>query len=177
MRKFLGLAVLSLLTACAGNVPKPIADAPPNSPTFSEARANPQRFAGSPVRWGGTIASVENLRDGTLIQVVARELGSRGRPQTDDRSQGRFIARFDEFIDPMVFKEGRALTVAGTLRGTEVSPVGEYPYVFPVVDVSDAFLWPEPSPDRAYYRDPFWYDPWYDPWYPYYPYRLSPWYR
>lgn len=181
MRACLLILTVLVLAGCAGNVPKPIQDAPAGAPSLAEVRANPERFADSRVRWGGTIAEVINREEATLVQVVAKELGSSGRPRASDQSSGRFIARIDGFVDPMVFAEGRLLTVAGTVRGSETLPIGEYAYRFPVVDVESSYLWEEVS-SQPYPYTPLWYDPWYDPWYGYpgwspYPYRLHPWYR
>ena len=47
------------------------------------------------VRWGGAIASVENRRDETWIEIVERPLNT-------DKSAGRFLARVDGFLDPAV---------------------------------------------------------------------------
>jgi outer membrane lipoprotein len=161
-----------LLSACAGNVPQPIVEAPPGNPAVAEVRVEPDRFVGTQVRWGGTIALVDNRKDETLLQLVARDLDRSGRPQTTDRSEGRFIARFDRFIDPAVFSQGRQVTVTGRISGTLELPVGNFPYRFPVVEVDTHYLWQPVEPrERNYYPyDPFWYDPWM------YPYRpLRPW--
>ena len=166
------LAGAGLLYGCTSNVPEAIRTAPPRDVAVAEARADPEALSGSEVRWGGVIAAVENARDETRIEVVSRPLDRAGRPESGDRSAGRFLARFQGFLDPAVYAAGRELTVRGTLDGVVSRPIGEFPYRFPVVDVYSHRLWqplPEPGP---YMHDPFWYRPWYsDPWYPY------PWYR
>ena len=45
-----------------------------------------------PTSWGGTIASVENRKDETWLEIVARELGSSGRPRETDRSREHHCA-------------------------------------------------------------------------------------
>lgn len=182
-RAWLLSLTLLALAGCASSVPKPIQDAPQGAPSLPEVRTEPDRFVGSRVRWGGSIAEVINREDATLVQVVAKDLSGGGRPYASDRSNGRFIARFDGFIDPAVFTQGRLLTVAGTVSGSMTLPIGEYAYRFPVVEVESHYLWEPVSVDR-YWRSPLWYDPWYDPWYDYpgrwypyhYPYGLHPWY-
>lgn len=163
-------ALLGLLLAgCTSNIPKAVSQAPPGSPTVAQVRAEPERFAGQTVRWGGTIAEVQNRRDETRVQVVARELDDDGRPRTNDRSEGRFIARFSGFIDPAIFTEGRRLTVAGTVTGSEQTSIGEHLYRAPLIEVGEYLLWP-PEREVRYgprYYDPFWF---HDPWYPYYGY-------
>lgn len=153
-----------LLAGCASSVPPTIRTAPPGSPELAQARADVERFIGAQVRWGGTIAAVENRSSETWIQVVGRELGSNGRPRESDRSAGRFIARSQGFLDPEIYAKGRLLTVFGTVTGQMTRNIGDYSYQLPVVRVESLHLW-EPLPRyRPYYYDPFWY---YEPWYPY----------
>ena len=167
------LAGVLLLSACTSNVPEGIRQAPPSAVSPAEARADAERLAGAPVRWGGVIAEVENRRDETWIDVVARPLARDGSPQSRDAPNlGRFLARVTGFLDPAVYEPGREITVHGRFDGVETRTIGDYPDRYPVVRVQQHYLWaiqPEPQP-RAY--DPFWYDPWYPfPWWhrpPYY---------
>jgi outer membrane lipoprotein len=170
------IAVL-VLAGCATTIPEAIRETPPGNPTPVEVRASPDRFVGQRVRWGGTIASVDNREDATLIEVVARQLGDNGRPEDGDVSFGRFIAKVNGFADPAIYSEGRDLTVVGTLGEPVRKSIGKYPYLYPVVQVSSHYLWPS-KPPPAYYYDPYWYDPWYDPWYPFspWPYYRRPYY-
>lgn len=177
------IGMVLVLSACATtNVPEPIQSDPAGSPSVAEVRLNPERFVGSQVRWGGTIAGVQNRPDETLVQIVARELTDEGRPKAGDRSSGRFTARIDGFLDPVVYSEGRHFTVTGQIIGSRVEQVGEYDYRLPVVEVDTSYLWPRETrtvrSPRYYdrYRDPFWDPFWYDPWYPYRPFGPRPFY-
>lgn len=163
------IAVLAL-TACASDIPRDIRVGSPTAPGVNQARGN-NALVGSRVRWGGTIAAVENSTRDTLIQIVSRPLGSDGTPKSTDDSEGRFIARFDSFMDPAIYAAGRMLTVSGTLEPGITRKVGDYDYSFPVVHVTTYYLWPEISAyDRgASARDyygwgwPYWggyYRPW-----------------
>lgn len=140
---------------------------------LGEVRSAPQRFDGAEVRWGGVIAKINNQAAQTEIEVVSRALKDNGQPKPESDSDGRFIARFQGFVDPLVFSPGRQLTVAGTLRGEIMGKIGEFEYRYPVVNVTIFQLWPEPEPLR--YRD-YPYSPWYDdPWWPYpYPHYYPP---
>lgn len=166
-----GLLCTVLSAGCASNIPKEISTAPPDNPMVAEVRSDIQQFTGAHVRWGGTIATVENQTNETWIEVVARDLDNSGQPRMTDRSAGRFIAIIDGFLDPVLYAEGREITVAGVIENETTRKIGGYDYSFPLVRVNNYLLWPpryEPSV-RDY--PPYWYyDPWY-PWYPYYPYR------
>jgi outer membrane lipoprotein len=166
------LATLTLL-GCTSPVPREIREPPPGDLPLTRVLEQPQVRVGSRVRWGGRIVAVENTERETRVILVAKPLDYRGRPEETDQSPGRFLARFDEFLDPATYQEGRALTVAGVLEPTVIRPVGEYPYRYPVVRVETAYLWPprpQYPPDPDWYRScgPFsapYYDPWCYPWY------------
>lgn len=176
-RLYMPMLVAVLLGGCATTVPEPIRTAPPAEVHVEEVRTAPQTFLGTTVRWGGHIVAVRNLRDTTLIEIVARRLDQEGRPLEEDRSSGRFLAKVAGFLDPAIYAAGRELTVRGQIEGVIEQPIGEFPYTYPLVRAERVHLWPPRPvrvPARPYYYDPFWYDPWYPwgwPYYPYYPYR------
>jgi len=153
-----GLGLVLLLGGCASGVPEPIRTGQPGTPQLTEVRQDPSAFVGERIRWGGTIAGVENREKVTRIQLVARKLAAEGQPRAGGRSKGRFLAEVEGFLDPAVYAEGRLLTVVGRLQEPETRPIGDYPYQFPVVRAESHHLWPERDPIRAprYYGDP-WY--------------------
>lgn len=169
-RSFFGWTLLALsLAGCASNVPAPIRDELPTAPSVAEVRADPGRFVGSTVRWGGVIVATRNEAEDSVVEIVQRDLDGSGRPKTSDRSEGRFLARVRGFLEPTIFAQGREFTVTGRLAAPQPGAIGARPYDYPVVDAETYYLWPElPPPDY----DPYWYDPWY-PWYPY-PWRYRP---
>jgi outer membrane lipoprotein len=165
------LVVALVLTGCATSLPPLIANPPPTEVDPWTVGAEPERHAGAQVRWGGTIVAVENRAGTTDVEVVSRPLGSNGRPDDVPRSGGRFIAAALGFLDPALYAPGAQLTVAGTVEGTVVRPIGEYPYRFPVVRVEALHLWtPLAAPVPQHWQGPIWYpDPfWPGPcrWYP-----------
>lgn len=145
MRRWFLLLLVLGFTGCA-TVPEPLRNAPEQSPSIDAVRADPQAHRGERVRWGGTIAGVENRAERTLIEVVGRPLNPGGRPDKDGTTPGRFLARVEGFLDPAVYKEGRLLTVVGRLDDATVRPVGDYPYRYPVVATDGYYLWPPVAP-------------------------------
>ena len=164
----LGPVLGALLAGCASDIPRAIREAPTDAVTVAQARAEPGRYQGRAVRWGGTIIAVNNLPDRSTVEVLERPLDWEGRPHTGQEGRGRFIASVAGFIDPAQYQKDRVLTVAGTLVGTETRAVGDYPYAYPVVSVATRWLWPKEPPPGAWY--PYGYPggggPWFDPWGP-----------
>lgn len=158
-----------LLDGCASLVPKTIQTVAPGNLQIAQVRAQPQQYRDSIVRWGGNIISTRNERDHTVLEIVGRDLDNDGRPKEEDRSLGRFLAKIPGFLDPAIYKPGRAVTVHGRIEGVVEQSIGEFQYTYPVVQTDDVYLWqPLPQPRQPYYYDPFLYSPWY-PWgWPYY---------
>ncbi|MFP4648754.1 MAG: Slp family lipoprotein [Halorhodospira sp.] len=168
-RRILVLALaLWWLIGCAGSVPEAVRSAPEGAPSLERVRAAPQAHEGETVRWGGEVAEVRNEAEATWLEIVQRPLGRHGEPRRrEDRSEGRFLARVDGFLEPTTYAPGRRVTVMGQIDGTVDGTIGEYDYRYPVVAVAERHLWPVKQVPAA--RPPSGYDPWYAPWY-------SPWY-
>jgi outer membrane lipoprotein len=171
--KFSGFILLLILAGCSSK-PSTISLAVVDDVSLIQALADSDAYVGSTVRWGGVVTEVENKADETWVFLVARALKNNEKPIVDGGSDGRFIASFDGFIDPLVYKPGRPLTVVGSIEGSSLRAIGEYDYRFPVVSVRDSHLWAEPDKTRVYYApSPYWYYGmhYYHP----YPYRHPRW--
>lgn len=176
MRTALRVFVITAAAALAGCATSPdaIPDPGRDSPSLADVRQAPEDYRGERVRWGGTIAGVENRADTTVVEVVARELERDGRPTDTDGSPGRFLAVVDGFLDPAIHEKGRSFTVTGTVAGTESRRVGEHDYEYVRVDASGHHLWSQREPVRAAryshhghwpFHHPF-HDPFFHPFHP-----------
>lgn len=158
------IALVVLLSGCAG-MGQPIPDAirtpPAGNLQLAEVVGDPERFVGRAVRWGGEVMLVR--RDGAgnaLVEVLGRRLDDRGEPYAGGPSDGRFHIRASPEVDPELYRDGTAITVAGTVSGT--SPAIESASRVPLVEVSAFMSW-----------GPTWYPaPYY--WHPHYPYYHYP---
>ncbi|MDH3387675.1 MAG: Slp family lipoprotein [Gammaproteobacteria bacterium] len=174
MGKILLITLAAIVAGCASKPPEAISRIPAQDLSLTLVRLDIDRYLGAEVRWGGVISKVENRADQTWVEIVRQKLRDNGRPGYDGRSDGRFIASFDKFVDPVVYTVGRPLTVVGTIDGKISRPIGDFDYLFPVVKVEGSFLWKPvaESPPPGYYPPPWWY---YDPWfYPPWPYHRHP---
>jgi len=169
---FSGLVfVIAIVGGCASKPPAAISKIPADNPSLAEVRLGIDQYVGAEVRWGGEISKVENRADQTWIEIVRRQLRGDGKPKTSGKSDGRFIASFTGFADPVVYEVGRLLTIVGTIDNKIERPIGEYDYVFPIVTVEGSYLWKATTVAQyPNYPPPWWY---YDPRF-YYP---GPYYR
>ena len=170
-----GFLVAVLLASCAP-VSKEIMSQVDETLTYQVVQQDPDRYKGKTVLWGGVIVQTTNRQNETVLTVTQTQLDIEKRPKDLDRSAGRFIVRYEGFLDPNIFKEGREITVGGDIAGKEVLPLGGIQYTYPVLIGREIHLWEKPQPISPYYYpyyygyDPFWDYPFW--WGPYrYPYR------
>jgi outer membrane lipoprotein len=140
--------------------------------SFAQLRANPEAYTDRMVMLGGDILAVRNVEGGTLLEILQKPLDSYERPYLTDHTEGRFMVHCTQYLDPVVYKKGREITVAGRVLGVRKGPIGEVEYTYPLLSCVELYLWPEPvplvpSPYPRWYWDPWYWDrPWF--WRPYY---------
>jgi outer membrane lipoprotein len=166
---------VGLLHGCATyQLPVEIREPPTPDLSVAQVQSAPAVHLGQTVRWGGRILEVRNRADATEVDVLATTLGDSGLPAADGPGLGRFVARIPGFLDPAEYPRDRRITVAGRVEGTQTRNVGDFPYAYPVVAVTQYRLWAPPAPEPYWHRYPYYGPPFY-PWaYPWYPWR--PWY-
>lgn len=175
------LVWVAWLSGCATAPIDPAEQALRDSPAVFEVQKAPVTYQGRKVRWGGLVVDVKNLEDSTVIQVLSRPLLPSQRPDSSGKAQGRFLAKVKGFVDPEELPRGRLVTVEGNVSGIETQSVGEFPYRFPVLQVTRKTVWSEDSfyadKSRRFPRYDPRYDPLYDPFYgPYYDPLYGPFY-
>lgn len=165
--------LLILISSCSV-ISKSVRQQADTSISFEALRQTPGGYTGRTVLLGGYILEVQNLSEKTKIMVLQTPLGSQDRPESRDRSQGRFVIMADGFLDPAVYKSDLGITVAGTVIGPEAVQIESHSYSTVAVNPVEIHLWEKET--RPYYRgpyyDPFYYDPfYYDPFFygPFYP--------
>lgn len=158
-----------LLSACSSHIPPEIRQAIAGAPSLSVLNTTPDKYLSQTVRWGGVILSTDNKENSSRITIVGFPLDTHGEPIVSDKSSGRFIAVIDKFLEPLVYSRDRMMTISGTFLKMEKINIGEFPYDYPVVAVSHAYLWPPKLTEQDRIDPLWWHDP-FSPWhYPYYP--------
>jgi len=125
--------------------------------------ADPQKYQGDVVIWGGRIIKTLNLKTGTEVYVLGIPLDYMERPEEEQVTQGRFIAKTADYLDPVLYRHGREVTIAGTVAGVETHPVGEVDYAYPAIETKELHLF---TPEATYiYPDYYYWGPWGPYWY------------
>jgi outer membrane lipoprotein len=137
------IAAMLLLAGCAHVISKEVLQDVDTSVSFMQLSKDPDAYTGKTVIFGGNVIETQNLSNKTLIVILQHPLGSRGEPSAGDVSEGRFIITTSGFLDPAIYSPGRKLTVAGTVAGKEVRPLGEIEYTYPIIEKRELYLWPE----------------------------------
>jgi outer membrane lipoprotein len=137
MRRLTVLLSVLLLTACAA---RPVV---PSGPTPNGVISS--GVAEGSVHWGGQIVAVTNLRDRTLVEVLAYPLADTGRPLPEQAAQGRFLVERAGFLEPREYAVGRLIEAEGRLEGFADGRVGDAPYRFPILLADRLGLWDQPA--------------------------------
>jgi outer membrane lipoprotein len=176
VKKFLLLfSSFLLVTGCAHVISEESRNLVDPTIHFQNLRTDPDSYVGKYVMLGGVIAGVQNRKDGSQLEVVQSPLESDDLPEEVSHSSGgRFLATTSRFLDPIVYKAGRRVTMVGQVQGKKTLPIDQIEYTYPIISIREIHVWSKSDlqqpqyPPPGYYYDPFWF------WGPPYPYR---WYR
>lgn len=100
-----------------------------------------EKSLNKPARWGGLIANVDNQKQGSVVEVVSFPLNNYGKPNIATESAGRFKVKMGDFLDPVVFENGRVITFTGKVAEPSEGVIGEQAYVYPTLDGESFHLW------------------------------------
>jgi outer membrane lipoprotein len=156
-----------LAAGCAPVISKNLREQVEKEISFKDVIQSPEAYQGKVVLWGGEIIGAKNTKEGTLIEVLQKPTDSQGKPKKVDRSDGRFLALYDGYLDVAIYAKGRDVTVAGEVKGKRVLPLGEIEYTYPIISAKEIHLWPKKIKERHYYHYPVPYR--YYPWWYYHP--------
>lgn len=146
--KSICFTIILALCACAGGISKQSQSQISYFGPFLNVQQEPEKYRGETVMWGGKI--IDTLPGGTSTELVVLQLGlgRQNRPKDNDQSQGRFLVRSSQFLDPAVYAQGTLITVVGPVQGAETRPIGQMAYRYPVMDVIEIKKW-EPATDAS----------------------------
>jgi outer membrane lipoprotein len=187
------LGGLLLLSACAESahqvsrnagridVPLELARQIDASVTFVDVQAAPANYVGRVIMAGGVVISAKRTKDQTEIEVLQLPI-EEGGPSTTDRlrSEGRFLAVREEFLDPARVPPGTPITVIGVVKGSTTRPLDDSEYIYPILDIKHLTDWSAVAAQQSGGSAAAFYGPYYSPFgyrgrpYGYYPYLGRP---
>jgi outer membrane lipoprotein len=149
-----GMALL--LQGCSYAISRDVSSTADRTITFEQIQADPLPLKGKTVILGGVIAQVRTVKNGTLIEIVQKELDYWGKPRHTDRTSGRFIVHQPRRLDVLVFSPGREITVAGEVTGADERSIDEPAILYPLINAKEIKLWPREKPgwDKPQFIDP-----------------------
>lgn len=151
MKHILVSALLSVtfLTGCTTIISEQARKSVNSDAPFKAIKAAPEKFIGKNVLLGGRIANIVNSNEGAQIEIVQFDLNSRDYPEDRFVSYGRFLATDSNFYDPMIFKIGMLITLAGEIKGKKVLRLDGMDYSYPIIGIREWHLWPNSGPDNT----------------------------
>jgi outer membrane lipoprotein len=171
-RFFILVMVLGLLTGCTHVISRASLKQVDTNVTFSALLKDPHAYVGKVVLLGGVIVDAINKKEGTELEICQTELDQEGKPVNTDRSKGRFLALYPGFLDNMIYRMGREVTLTGTVVGGKIQPLGEIQYVYPYLFVKELHLFKQ---EEYVSYDPYDVYLWGGWWYPWGPWGYYPW--
>ncbi|GBD99170.1 outer membrane protein slp precursor [bacterium BMS3Abin07] len=171
MKKLLLIILISItLISCVPVIRKELLNSASREIPFSGLRINPDLYAGKLFVLGGIVVKTKVTADGSRIEAIYVPVDSNGYLQDIELPGNRFMAIYPKqqgLLDPLIYRKGRKITIAGEFTGTQTGKIGEMEYKFPVFEIKDIYLWNEkqyyiaPPYPVLYPAYPYWWD---DPW-------------
>lgn len=142
---YLFLIMLSfLLFSCGHVVPEELRNQVEMSVTPEMLFKDPEAYRGKTLMLGGLILATANAKDATYIEVLEKPLDQRGRPEDTDLSRGRFMIKYEGYLDPVIYAKGKPITAVGELSGVIPGKIGDMDYKYPLMVSKNLYLFEKP---------------------------------
>lgn len=150
------------------------------SVVFADLQAAPGNYIGRVIMVSGVVITSKRTKSQTEIEVLELP-GKAGGPSTTERlrSEGRFLAVQDAFLDPASVPPGTPITVIGAVKGSTTRPLDDSEYSYPVLEIKHLIDWSTVASQQSGGGAAAFYGPYYPPYYwwgpyGYYPYAWGP---
>jgi len=112
------------------------------SVTFAGLYAAPANYVGRMVQIAGIVIRAKRTTDQTELEILQLPTKAAGPPTTERlRSEGRFLAVREAFLDPATVPAGTPITVTGVVKGSTTRSLDESEYTYPVVEIKHLIDW------------------------------------
>lgn len=154
--------VLLILSSCAesahqvlrnaelNNIPPELGKQIDDTVAFADLRAAPGSYVGRVIMVGGVVIKAKRMENRTEIEVLQLPTEA-GGPSTAERlrSEGRFLAVREEFLDPATVPPGTPITVVGVVSGSTIRPLDDSEYTYPILEIKHLTDWSAVASQRA----------------------------
>ena len=141
LKTFSIIGLLVLAAECRSAIPKESLRQVHPEITFQGLIKDPERYKGKVILVGGQIVSTTVRESESWVEILQQPLDWKQRPQNTDVSYGRFLVRFQGFLDPAIYATGKQITVLGEVLGEKVQPLNEMEYTYAVLLPREHYLW------------------------------------
>ncbi|MEP6887625.1 MAG: Slp family lipoprotein [Nitrospirales bacterium] len=116
---------------------------------FADLKAAPSSYVGRTVMFSGIVLKAKRAKDRTEVEVLQLPAAPGGLPSNDrTRSEGRFLAVENKFLDPATIEAGTPLTVVGEVKGGVTQSLDDSEYTYPVIEITRLIDWNKSMPPQ-----------------------------
>ncbi len=134
-----------------------------NTVSFADLKSSPREYVGRTVMIGGNVIKAKRTEAGTELEILQLPTEKEGTLTEERlRSEGRFLAVREQFLDPASLPQGTPITVIGTVKGETTRPLDESEYTYPILVVKHIIDWSSIASQRRRDRSPY-YGAYYPP--------------
>jgi outer membrane lipoprotein len=134
--------------------------------SFADLKRAPSEYIGRTVMIGGNVIKAKRTEAGTELEVLQLPTEKEGTLTEERlRSEGRFLAVQEQFLDPASVPQGTPITVIGTVKGETTRQLDESDYTYPILEVKHIIDWKSIAAQRRRDRNPY-YGSYYPPYGP-----------
>jgi outer membrane lipoprotein len=134
-----------------------------SSVSFADLKRAPSEYIGRTVMIGGNVIQAKRSQAGTELEVLQLPTAKEGTLTEDRlRSEGRFLAVRETFLDPASLPQGTPITIIGTVKGEITRQLDESDYTYPLLEVKHIIDWNSIAVQRRRDRSPY-YGAYYPP--------------
>lgn len=134
--------------------------------SFADLKRSPDEYLGRTVMIGGNVIKAKRTEAGTELEILQLPTEKEGTLTEERlRSEGRFLAVREQFLDPASLPQGTPITVIGTVKGETTRQLDESDYTYPILEVKHIIDWKSIASQRRRDRSPY-YGAYYPPYGP-----------
>lgn len=145
----IALMGILLVSGCAGGISSQARSQVTHKGPFSPIRQDPESYANAIVHTGGKVIDLVVKEGVSELTVLHLPLDWQGRPKDEDRSEGRYLLRTKQFLDPAVYKKDALLSQVGRVTGIETRTIGGFDYAHPIIEPIEMKLWPKQAEETS----------------------------